>query len=95
VGAHQHCDLRVRLTPRADRDAVTAVADGVVHVRVTAPPADGRANESLRRLLAKQLRVPRSTVELVRGHTAREKTVRVAGLEAAEAHRILERDLRD
>jgi uncharacterized protein (TIGR00251 family) len=82
-------DLRVRLTPRADRDAVGGVRDGVVLVRVTAPPADGRANEALRRLLAKALGVPRSSVSIVRGHTARDKVVRVDGLEVDDAHERL------
>jgi hypothetical protein len=82
-------DLRVRLTPRADRDAVGGVRDGVVQARVTAPPADGRANEALRRLLAKALGVPRSRVSIVRGHGAREKVVRVDGLEVDDAHERL------
>ena len=82
-------DLRVRLTPRADRDAVAGVRDGVVQARVTAPPADGRANEALRRLLAKALGVPRSRVSIVRGHGAREKVVRVDGLEVDDAHERL------
>jgi uncharacterized protein len=79
-------DLRVRLTPRADRDAVTGVRDGVVHVRVSAPPLDGRANEALRRLLAKALGVPPSRVSVVRGQGARDKVVRVDGLAPADAH---------
>jgi uncharacterized protein (TIGR00251 family) len=82
-------DLRVRLTPRADRDAVTGVRDGVVHVRVSAPPVDGKANAALCKLLAKRLGVPRSRVEIVRGESARDKTVRVVGLDDAEAHERL------
>ena len=83
-------DLRVRLTPRADRDAVTGVRDGVVQVRVSAPPVDGRANEALRRLLAKALGVPPSRVSVVRGQGARDKVVRVDGMELADAHARLD-----
>jgi uncharacterized protein (TIGR00251 family) len=82
-------DLRVRLTPRADRDAVTGVRDGVVHARVSAPPVDGRANAALERLLAKALGVPPSRVSVVRGQGARDKVVRVDGLQAADAHERL------
>lgn len=83
-------DLRVRLTPRADRDAVSGVGDdGVVGVRVTAPPVDGKANAALCKVLAKRLGVPPSRVEVVKGHTARDKTVRVMGLDDAEAHERL------
>jgi uncharacterized protein (TIGR00251 family) len=83
-------DLRVRLTPRADRDAVTAVRDGVVQVRVSAPPVDGRANEALCRLLAKRLGVPPSHVAVIRGQGAREKVVRVEGLDDAAARERLD-----
>jgi uncharacterized protein (TIGR00251 family) len=79
-------ELRVRLTPRGGRDAVTGFKDGVVQARVAAPPVDGQANAALVKLLAKALGVPRSTVGVVRGQTAREKVVRVDGLSTADAH---------
>jgi hypothetical protein len=82
-------ELRVRLTPRGGRDAVTGLRDDVVQVRVAAPPVEGQANAALCRLLAKTLGVAPSRVEIVRGHTAREKTVRVDGLDDAEARRRL------
>ena len=78
-------DLRVRLTPRAHRDEVTGVRDGLVLARVRAPPVDGRANAALERLLAKALGLPPSRVEVVRGRSAREKVVRVDGLADADA----------
>ena len=67
----------VRLTPRAGRDAVDGVVDGVLRVRVTAPPVDGAANDALLRILALEMRVPRRAVRLVRGETARQKVVAV------------------
>jgi uncharacterized protein (TIGR00251 family) len=85
-------DLHVRLTPRAHHDAVTGVRDGVVQVRVSAPPVDGRANEALCRVLAKTLGVPPSRVTVERGHTARQKVVRVEGLSTQDAHARLSCD---
>jgi uncharacterized protein len=83
-------DLAVRLTPRGGRDAITGLRDdGTVLARVSAPPADGKANEALCRLLAKTLGVPRSAVSVVRGQTAREKLVRVDALTAVDAHERL------
>jgi uncharacterized protein (TIGR00251 family) len=76
-------DLTVRLQPRARRDEVVGERDGVVVIRVTAPPVDGKANAALCRLIAKKAGVAPSRVEIVRGHTAREKVVRVEGLDAA------------
>ena len=67
--------LRVRVTPRASRDEVTAFdTDGVLHVRVTAPPADGAANAAVMRLLAGLLGRPPRDIVLMSGATARLKT---------------------
>jgi uncharacterized protein YggU (UPF0235/DUF167 family) len=41
-------------------------------------PSKGRANEELIALLADLLGTPRSSVTIVRGHTTRVKTVRIA-----------------
>ena len=65
-------ELRVRVTPRGGRDAidgVEALADGrpVLKVRVRAAPADGAANEGVRRLLAGALGLPASAVSLESG----------------------------
>ena len=76
--------IAVRLTPRAraDRlDGVARMADGraALKVSVTAPPADGCANEALLRLLAREWRLPRRDLTIVGGATSRSKLVQVAG----------------
>jgi uncharacterized protein (TIGR00251 family) len=82
-------ELRVRLTPRAARAAIAGARDGVLQVRVTAPPVDGQANAALCRLLAKALGVAPSRVSVVRGASVRDKLVRVDGVETADAHERL------
>jgi uncharacterized protein (TIGR00251 family) len=84
------CDLAVRLTPRADRDVIVGMRDGVIAVRVSAPPVDGQANAALIKVLAKALGVPKSRLSIVRGQAARDKLVRVDGLRAADAHARLD-----
>lgn len=68
------------MTPGASRDAVT-IADGVVQLRVTAPPADGAANEAVLRLLAAALGRPPRDLTLLRGATAR---IKLIGLESPD-----------
>lgn len=72
----------VRVTPRASRSAIAGERDGVLLVRVTAPPAEGAANAAVVRLLARALDVPASDVRIERGAAARTKLVSVR--EAAE-----------
>ncbi|WP_332819788.1 DUF167 domain-containing protein [Sphingopyxis sp.] len=66
--------IEVRVTPGASRDEVRIV-DGAVQLRVTAPPADGAANEAVLRLLAAAMDRPRRELTLLRGATARIKLV--------------------
>lgn len=76
--------LRVRLTPRARRDALGAMerlADGnevmIAHVR--ALPTNGKANAALIALVAETLGVARTKVDVVSGHTSRVKILHVEG----------------
>lgn len=81
--------LAVRVTPRAARDAIGELsADGVLAVRVTAPPADGAANAAVAKLLAAALGLPPRDVVLVSGASSRQKTFDVP-LEPAEVLRRL------
>ena len=81
--------FEIKVVPRAGREEIAGERDGCVLVRVRAAPEDGRANAAVRRLIAAQLGVRVAEVELLRGERSRRKTVRVAGLAAAEARRRL------
>lgn len=71
--------FEVRVAPRASRNRVIGVQDGILKVALTAPPVDGAANEALRKLLSSVLGVPKSAVEIVRGERGRTKLLRVSG----------------
>lgn len=69
--------IALRVTPRAARDGLERGADGAIRLRTTAPPAEGRANDAARRLLAQALGVAPSRLVLVRGASARDKAFRL------------------
>jgi len=78
--------LRVRVQPRASRDKILGVHNGALKVALTAPPVGGAANAALVKLLAKALRIPKGGVELLHGHTSRDKVLRLtAGAERVRA----------
>ena len=56
--------------------------DGVLRAHVAAPAVGGAANQSLLKLLADELEVPRRDVRIVAGATGRQKLVVVTGVEA-------------
>lgn len=77
-------EVAVRLTPRARRNRIESVAtdtagEPAFKVSVTAPPEDGKANAALIALLAKAWRVPKTSIEIVAGATARSKRLALAG----------------
>ncbi|HKN94119.1 MAG TPA: DUF167 family protein [Thermoleophilaceae bacterium] len=77
--------VRVRLQPRARGDEIVGERAGALLVRVTAPPVDGRANDALCRLLANAVGVAPGRVGLIRGASARDKVVRLEGVDAEAA----------
>jgi uncharacterized protein (TIGR00251 family) len=63
--------------------------DGSIKVRLTAPPVDGAANEALVKFLADTLSVAKSQVEIVSGHTSRDKVLRISGISDEDVMRLL------
>jgi uncharacterized protein (TIGR00251 family) len=81
--------LRVRVQPRARANEIVGVRDGVLLVRVTAAPTGGQANDAVRKLIARRLRVGVTRVAVARGSAAREKTLSVQGFSDEELVRAL------
>ena len=76
--------LSLRVTPNAGRDVIDGVetrddTSTVLRIRVSAVPDKGKANAAVCILLAKALGVPKSSISVVSGETARMKTMLVAG----------------
>jgi len=76
--------LTVKVHPRARRSAVTGRLGEAWKLDLTAPPAEGKANEECVRYLAELLRVPRARVRIVTGLTSRTKVVEIEGVTAEE-----------
>ncbi|MDP0928409.1 DUF167 domain-containing protein [Paracoccus onubensis] len=74
--ARDGAELRLRVTPRARRNAISVEA-GVIRVYVTAPPEDGKANVAVAKLLAKSMGVAKSRLTLLRGASSRDKLFRL------------------
>ncbi|TVZ37223.1 hypothetical protein P886_1564 [Alteromonadaceae bacterium 2753L.S.0a.02] len=68
-----HCVLQ----PKASSDEFAGLQADRLKIRITAPPTDGKANAHLIKFLAKQFRVSKSDVSILRGELARQKTVQI------------------
>ena len=70
--------LRIRVQPRAAPEGIAGIVGDRLRLRVGAAPVDGAANARVINLLAKALGVARSSLQITRGETARDKELRIA-----------------
>ena len=46
-----------------------------IKVKLTAQPIEGKANKALVEFLSKQLKIPKTSIEILRGETSKDKTL--------------------
>jgi len=66
--------IEVKVVPNSSKNELVKTETGY-RARIRCAPVEGRANEALVALLAKELGVPKSDIEIVKGKTSRNKTV--------------------
>jgi len=76
--------ISLRVYPNASRNEVTGFTDEVLRVKVSAPPIKGKANKELIAFLSRLLGVGRGSVNIIKGHTTRNKVVAIDGLSREE-----------
>ena len=69
--------LDLYIQPKASRDQIVGLHGDELKVAITAPPVDGQANSHLIKYLAKQFKVAKGQVRIVRGELGRHKTVAI------------------
>jgi|SRR5580704_2086088 uncharacterized protein (TIGR00251 family) len=72
--------LQVRVQPRASRDEIAGVLDGVLKIRLRAPAVENRANEALVEFLAHLLKTSKSAVRILGGERSRTKRIEIHGV---------------
>jgi len=85
--------LKLRVTPRSRADEILGLReDGVLHVRVSAAPEDGKANEAVLKLVSRALGLQKGAVRLKGGAGSRDKWIELDGIDAAELTRRLRQE---
>ena len=81
--------ISLRVYPSAARSEVVGFTDGVLQVKVAAPPLKGQANKELIAVLSKALAVDKGAITIIKGHTSRSKVITVDGLSREDIMRRL------
>lgn len=71
--------LQLLIQPKASRDQIVGLHAEEIKVAITAPPVDGQANAHLIKYLAKQFKVAKGQVRVIRGELGRHKAVSIEG----------------
>ncbi len=81
--------LRLRVVTNAARDEITGLSNGVIQVKIAAPPVKGKANRELLAFLSQLLGIGKGSLTIVKGVTSHHKVVSVVGLPQEETMKRL------
>jgi uncharacterized protein (TIGR00251 family) len=72
--------LKVYLQPKSSKNEIVGAYRDGMKIKVTAPPVEGKANEALIRLLAKEFGISSAQIEILKGYHSREKILKISNL---------------
>lgn len=81
--------LKIKVVPKASRNAVAGWLGDELKVLVTSAPEKGKANQAVIAVLAEALGLPEQAITITKGQTSPRKTVGLEGIDAAELRRRL------
>ena len=82
--------FEIRVLPRSQPQGLAGVRDGRLAVRVGAAPLDGKANQELRKVLARAFGVAPRAVDIIAGERSRKKRVRIRGLTVDQVQAVIQ-----
>lgn len=71
--------IKLKIVPNSSRNELI-IEDDFLKVKVTAQPIDNKANKALVEFLAKQFKIPKSYIEIIKGNTSKEKTILISNI---------------
>ena len=80
--------IRVRIVPNSSKTDII-LEDEFIKVKVTAQPIENKANKALIEFLSKKFKVPKTSIEILKGDTSKEKTLLFKTLDEQKRHEII------
>lgn len=86
--------ITVRITPRASKNEIAEILDdGTIKIRLTAATVENQANLALVEFLAGVLQIAPKQIEIVAGHSGKDKLVTILGLDSGSVHQHILKNL--
>ena len=83
--------VSIRVQPKAAVSEIVGLHGDALKIRLTAPPADGAANDALVELLAATFGIPKRGVTIVAGASSRSKVVELLGVSEERVRRLVQK----
>jgi uncharacterized protein len=69
--------FNVRVIPNSSLNEIIGEFDGALKIKIAVPPVGGAANAELVKILSKKLGIPKNAVEIIGGHSSKNKQVKI------------------
>ena len=66
--------IRIKIVPNSSKNDLI-IEDEFIKVKVTTQPIENKANKALIEFLSKRFKVPKTSIEIDKGDTSKEKTL--------------------
>lgn len=81
--------LQLRISPNASKNEIIRTEE-ILKVKITAQPIDGKANKALIEFLSKSFKIPKSSIEILKGETSKDKTILIKTFDREKIEKIHE-----
>ena len=82
--------VNLRISPNAKKNEIIK-EDGAVKIKITAQPVDGKANKALVEFLSKEFKIPKTSIQIIKGETSKDKTVLFSTTDTEKISKILDK----
>jgi len=81
--------ISVQVYPSAVRNEIVGLTNGVLRVKLSAPPVKGKANRELLAFLSQLLGISKDRIGIIKGQTTRNKIIAIDGMTKEAAIKLL------
>ena len=66
--------INLRIVPNSSKNCII-LEDEFIKVKITAQPIENKANKALLEFLSNEFKIPKTSIEIVKGDTTKDKTL--------------------
>jgi uncharacterized protein len=81
-------EFEIAVSPKSSKSEISINGDNI-KIYLNSPPADGKANSELIKMLSKELHIAKSGIKIVRGEKSRKKIISIEGFTKKEVIKLL------